>query len=321
MFSRRIQQRARELVALIVRPLAQTGITPNMLTLLGLLLSIVTAAFISQGWLLIGGLLMLFAGIFDMFDGAIARIRNAATTFGAFFDSTLDRYSESIILFGLLYYALQRPGLHDRLWPFHSEQLWMIMLIYIAVVGSLLVSYTKARAEGLGLECRTGLLARPERVVILALGLLTGTTIWALILLAFFSNVTAVERIVHIWRITLHRSVTTSTLVGVPGEARQVLNTHLASTQNASELKRAPQAPLTAPTETLDEMGPAALPLATVGNHEDGSYRTGGVEQDIHSSANNRHLPDEMGTDDGREAPVRSAPTSGPPYSGGVHQE
>src|SRR5437660_10187508 len=210
MFSRRIQQRARQFVAWIVRPLARLGITPNMVTLLGLVLSTVTAVVLASGSIVAGGVLVVFAGSFDMFDGAIARIRNAATTFGAFLDSTLDRYSESIILFGLLYYALQRPGLQDRLWPFHSEQPWMITLIYIAVVGSLLVSYTKARAEGLGLECRTGLLARPERVVILALGLLTGATIWALILLAFFSNVTAIERIVHIWRITLHQPVTTS---------------------------------------------------------------------------------------------------------------
>src|SRR5258707_10894151 len=202
MFSRRIQQRARELVALIIRPLAETGVTPNTLTLLGLLLSIVTAALISQGWLLAGGLLMLFAGIFDMFDGAIARIRNAATTFGAFFDSTLDRYSESIILFGLLIYALRESGLQDRFWPFGNEQPWMISLIYITVVGSIMVSYAKARAEGLGLECKTRLLARPERVVILAIGLLNGIVIWILLLLAIFSHVTSVERIVHIWRVT-----------------------------------------------------------------------------------------------------------------------
>jgi len=146
--------------------------------------------------------LVLFAGIFDMFDGAMARVCNSATTFGAFYDSTLDRYSESIILFGLLFYALLRPGLHDNFWPFAYEQLWMIALIYIAVVGSLMVSYTKARAEGLGLECKTGLLARPERVVLLAIGLISGTSIWALILLAIFSQVTAIERVVHVWRIT-----------------------------------------------------------------------------------------------------------------------
>jgi len=159
---------------------------------------------IAQGYLVAGGLLVLFAGIFDMFDGAMARVLNTATTFGAFFDSTLDRYSESIILFGMLVYALQRPDLHDIFWPFAHEQLWMIAVIFIAVVGSLMVSYTKARAEGLGLECKTGLLARPERVVLLAIGLLSGTSIWALALLAIFSQVTAIERVVYVWRITSH---------------------------------------------------------------------------------------------------------------------
>lgn len=202
MFSRRIQQHARHLVALLVQPLARLGVTPNTLTVIGLLLSILTAIVIAQGHLVAGGLLVLFAGVFDMFDGAMARVRNIATTFGAFFDSTLDRYSESIILFGLLYYAMQRPDLHDALWPFRFEQPWMISLIYIAVVGSLLVSYTKARAEGLGLECKTGLLARPERVVILAIGLLSGTSIWAVAFLAIFSQVTAIERIVYVWRIS-----------------------------------------------------------------------------------------------------------------------
>ncbi len=202
MISRHVQQRVRQFVTMIMRPLAGLGVTPNTLTVLGLLLSILTAFVIAQGWLLAGGLLVLFAGIFDLFDGALARARNATSTFGAFFDSTLDRYSESIILFGLLWYALSEPGVQDRFWPFRYEQPLMIILIFIAVVGSLMVSYAKARAEGLGLELKTGLLARPERVVILALGLLTGAVMWALILLAVFSNVTAVERIVHIWRIT-----------------------------------------------------------------------------------------------------------------------
>ena len=186
----------------MIQPFARLGVNPNTLTLVGLLLSILTAVIIAQGLLLAGGLLVLFAGMFDMLDGAMARVGNTATTFGAFFDSTLDRYSESIILFGLLYYALQRPGLHDFVWPFPHEQSWMISLIYIAVTGSLMVSYTKARAEGLGLECKTGLLARPERVVILAIGLLSGTYIWALAVLAVFSQVTAIERIAHVWHTT-----------------------------------------------------------------------------------------------------------------------
>jgi CDP-diacylglycerol--glycerol-3-phosphate 3-phosphatidyltransferase len=203
MFSRRIQQRARYLVTLIIKPLSGLGITPNMLTVIGLLLSGLTAIVIAQGLIAIGGWLVLFAGIFDMFDGAMARVRNAATTFGAFLDSTLDRYSEGIILFGLLYYALQHPGLKDPLWPMPHEQIWMVSFIYIALLGSLMVSYTKARAEGLGLECKTGLLARPERVILLAIGLIfTSTGIWAVALLAVFSNVTAVERILSIWRAT-----------------------------------------------------------------------------------------------------------------------
>ena len=203
MFSRRIQQRVRHLVTLIIKPLSGLGITPNMLTVIGLLLSGLTAIVIAQGFIVLGGWLVLFAGIFDMFDGAMARVRNAATTFGAFLDSTLDRYSEGIILFGLLYYALRHPGLQDSLWPMRDEQTWMIAFIYIALLGSLMVSYTKARAEGLGLECKTGLLARPERVILLAIGLIfTETGIWAVALLAVFSNVTAVERILSIWRAT-----------------------------------------------------------------------------------------------------------------------
>src|SRR5215471_17065581 len=134
MFSRRIQQQVRQLVALIIQPLARLRVTPNTLTVIGLLLSALTALTLALGFLLVGGLLVLFAGIFDMFDGAMARVRNAATTFGAFLDSTLDRYSESVILGGLLYYALQRPELQEALWPFAHEQQWMIVLIFVAAV-------------------------------------------------------------------------------------------------------------------------------------------------------------------------------------------
>jgi phosphatidylinositol phosphate synthase len=135
-----------------------------------------------------------------MFDGAMARVQNAATSFGAFLDSTLDRYSESIILFGLLWYALQHPDQHDQFWPAPAEQSWMIIFIFLAIVGSLLVSYTQARAEGLSIECKIGLLARPERVVILAIGLLSHTGIWALALLVVSTHVTAVERMFAIWQ-------------------------------------------------------------------------------------------------------------------------
>ena len=172
-----------------------------MLTGIGLLLSLLTAVVIAQEFLFTGGLLVLLAGVFDMFDGVMARVQHTASSFGAFFDSTLDRYSESSILFGLLWYTLQRPAnFRDMFWSASHERAWMISFIYIAIVGSLLVSYTKARAEGLGIECNIGLRARPERVVLLAIGLLFGASIWILAILAVLSNVTVIERIIALWR-------------------------------------------------------------------------------------------------------------------------
>jgi len=229
-----------------------------------------TAVVIAQGLLFAGGLLVLFAGIFDMFDGAMARVRNIASTFGAFFDSTLDRYSESIILLGLLWYTLQRPGLHDAIWPFAYEQPWMIAVIYIAMVGSLMVSYTKARAEGLGLECKTGLLARPERVIILALGLLSGLTVWAVTLLAIFSQVTAIERIVYVWRITRQSVQTVPTNVGAPLMGAQVEkdehNSHTSASNalvdvNARELNQSQQVSTSVGTKEVIE--PGVLPMSS----------------------------------------------------------
>src|SRR5579885_1671812 len=106
MFGPRIQQNARRIAEMVVRPLAALGMTPNMATVLGLLLNGVAAAILATGNLRWGGLMLLFAGLFDMVDGALARVRNRKTTFGAFFDSTLDRYSEGIVLLGVVLYAL-----------------------------------------------------------------------------------------------------------------------------------------------------------------------------------------------------------------------
>lgn len=261
MFSRLIQQRARQFVASIMRPLARLGINPNVVTLLGLLLSIITACVIASGSVVAGGALVLFAGIFDMFDGAMARVRNAATTFGAFLDSTLDRYSESIILGGLLYYALQRPTLHEALWPWANEQQWMIGLIFVAAIGSLMVSYTKARAEGLGLDCRTGMLARPERVVILAIGLLTGTTIWALTLLAVLSHVTAVERIIHVWR--------AANQPGEGGGAKQVSAEGLAQKTDSSASDRQTSINASEQKDSPADSVPTSFPPLTGSAHHD----------------------------------------------------
>lgn len=199
MFSTDMQAWGRRIADMIVGPLARTSITPNMLTVVGLMLSALTALILAQGWFLVGGLLLLVSGVFDMFDGALARVQNSRSTFGAFFDSTLDRLAEAGVGLGVAWYYLaqiavvppaQRTGFEVN-----------AMLVFVMIVGSLMISYTRARAEGLGLECKIGLVARPERVVILALGLLFGhtTTVLALVLLAVSTLGTTLQRIYHVW--------------------------------------------------------------------------------------------------------------------------
>src|SRR5205823_9758245 len=118
---------------------------------------------------------------FDTLDGALARVAGRATTFGAFLDSTLDRYSEAALLLGLLYDAGRRGDLAAE------------VLAFLVIVGSLLVSYARARAEGLGLECEVGIAPRPERVLILGLGLILGLELPALAVLAALTHFTAIQ--------------------------------------------------------------------------------------------------------------------------------
>lgn len=194
MISTEIQAWGRRLANMIVTPLAASRVTPNMLTVLGLLLSLVTAAIIALGHLSLGGALLLFAGIFDMFDGALARVTGKASPFGAFFDSTLDRIAEAGIGLGLLWYYTAS----------HHHSALGTALLYLSIVGALMISYARARAEGLGIECKVGLMARPERVIALSIGLLLGPTVtlWVLLLLTITTWATVIQRIVHVWRET-----------------------------------------------------------------------------------------------------------------------
>jgi len=194
MFGPRIQQYARRIAEVIVSPLAAIGMTPNMATLLGLLLNAVAAGIIASGSLRVGGIMLLVAGLFDMVDGALARVRNQKTTFGAFLDSTLDRYSEGIILLGVILFAL---SIHAS-----AARTWIVILAYIAALSSLIVSYARARAEGLGMSLKSGLMARPERLLLLAVGLIIGGEswlVWTLAFLAVTSTFTAIQRIVTVW--------------------------------------------------------------------------------------------------------------------------
>lgn len=169
--------------------MARTGLTPNMLTWLGFVLSAFTAWVLFRGAFTAGGMLVVAAGLFDALDGSLARATGRVSTFGAFFDSTLDRLSEAMLYFGLLMFFASRPG---------SQQ--GIALTYLALVGSLMVSYTRARAEGLGYECKVGLFTRFERVLVLSLGLLFAQVriaLWILVASSFF---TAFHRLWHVWK-------------------------------------------------------------------------------------------------------------------------
>ena len=194
MINKEIQAWGRRLANRVVAPLAASRVTPNMLTVIGLALSLLTALIIALGHLTLGGALLLCSGIFDMFDGALARVTGKTSTFGAFFDSTLDRIAEAAIGLGLLWYYTATPH-HNAL---------DATLLYLSIIGALMISYARARAEGLQLECKVGLMARPERVIALSIGLLLGPAVtpWLLLLLAVSTWATVIQRIHHIWRET-----------------------------------------------------------------------------------------------------------------------
>ena len=178
--------------------LARTAISPNTITWLGFLITLSAASLIATGYLFAAGWVVLIAGFFDILDGALARHTNKVTSFGAFLDSTLDRLSEIVILLGILLLSLQQ-----------QQAGLIILLTYLAMIGSFLVSYTRARAEALGIACEVGFFTRAERVVILSLGLLLSHINYALIvalaLIALFSFITTGQRIVYSWRQTKKR--------------------------------------------------------------------------------------------------------------------
>jgi CDP-diacylglycerol--glycerol-3-phosphate 3-phosphatidyltransferase len=162
------------------------GLTPNMMTMLGLIGNSVGAYYLAMGHMLTGGLLVLLMTPIDALDGTMARLRGESSDFGAFVDSVSDRYSELIIYAGLLYHFLRL-----------GEPLGGI-LVFGAAAGSVLVSYVKARAEGLGFEAKVGLLTRVERYLVLAPSLVFNQLYIGLGIIAIFANITALQRIWHV---------------------------------------------------------------------------------------------------------------------------
>ena len=176
-----------------VRLLSRTSVTPSTITWFDFLLAAGATALIITGHLFAAGFVVLVAGFFDMLDGALARRTNQTTRFGAILDSTLDRLSEAVLLLGILVlYA--------------GEQSFTgILLVGVALLGSLLVSYIRARAEALGLECQVGLFTRAERVIVLALGLLLNQIVIALAVIIVFSLFTIGQRLLYVWQQTKTR--------------------------------------------------------------------------------------------------------------------
>ena len=174
----------------IARFLIKTKVTPNTLTITGFLLNVVAAVLVGYEYLLAAGLLLLFSGLFDMLDGALARATGKITKAGAVLDSVLDRFSEAAVLIGLVVYYLYASPLNLG-----------VILVFVTLAGSMMVSYTRARAEGLGLDCKVGFFTRPERVILLAAGLIfSNVLIYFLWVLAVGTMVTALWRLIYLLR-------------------------------------------------------------------------------------------------------------------------
>lgn len=209
-----MQQGIYKVINPFVRMLIQLGFTPNMVTTIGFFGQILAAAVIiwaacisrngahiNYSLVLLSALLVIAFSLFDMLDGQVARLGNMTTRFGAMYDSILDRYCEFATLGGICFYL------------FKCNHLTGALLTFIALMGSIMVSYVRARAEGLGIECKMGFMQRPERVVLTVIALLaTGITgcllgnssfdanfilIFAMGFMAFFTNMTAIARINH----------------------------------------------------------------------------------------------------------------------------
>jgi len=172
----------------LVRGISKLGVGPNLLTFFGFLITILSAFYLAQGNFFYAGIVIIFSGIFDMLDGRLARITNNVTKFGAFFDSVLDRYSDMILFLALMVHYIK------------NQQMIYVLLSGIVMIGAIMTSYTRARAESLVPTCKVGFLERPERLVLLIIGTIFGRMAAVLWVMAVLSNLTVVHRILHTWK-------------------------------------------------------------------------------------------------------------------------
>jgi CDP-diacylglycerol--glycerol-3-phosphate 3-phosphatidyltransferase len=189
-YTRAIGLACDKVILFIVRGLALSRIHPNVLTFVGLVINAGAALLLASGRFVAAGLVIMLAGIFDMVDGRVARETHQVTPFGGFFDSVVDRYSDLVLLMGLLvYYA-------------SINRFFYIVLTAVVMTGSVMVSYTRARAENVIPKCKTGFMERPERIVLLIIGALFNRMAQVLWVIAVLANVTVIHRMLHTWRET-----------------------------------------------------------------------------------------------------------------------
>ena len=179
----------------------RAGVSPNLATTIGFVVTMSAGGAFFFGQLQVGGALVLLGGFFDLVDGHVARRTDRVTRFGSFYDSTLDRISEVVVFLGVFsLYNGNEPNIGEP---------WMVYVVALAMAGSLLVSYTRARAEGMGIECRVGLMQRAERVLLLGIATLffgswrEGLVLtWVMLLMAVLTNLTLIYRIHWVYRHT-----------------------------------------------------------------------------------------------------------------------
>ena len=181
---------ARVITVPIAGFLARLGVHPNQLTVLGSALNLLVGAILATGRLTLGGWILAIVAPTDALDGALARLVGQRSPLGAFLDSTMDRISEAGLMIGLAFHYL------------HQGKTTEVLLAFVALVGANLVSYTRARAESLGYTCKIGLLTRMERIAVLTIGLILGWPTIALWVLAVGSILTALQRILHVYRLS-----------------------------------------------------------------------------------------------------------------------
>ena len=188
MLSQLIGRVCKAILDTIVGGAAGLGINPNVLTFFGFLITIFAAICLARGQFFWAGLIIIFAGIFDMLDGRVARITNSVTRFGAFFDSVLDRYSDIAMFLGLIIYYSK------------AQRMSYMLLSGIVLMGAVMTSYARARAESLIPLCKVGFMERPERLVLMIIGTLTNRMAPVLWIMAVFSNLTVIHRIFFTWK-------------------------------------------------------------------------------------------------------------------------